>query len=109
MTDWVDAGYREKKAQLDAELGNSTPIIDYYEGKYGPNGYVLPHSCDGWHLGDIDDLRAMVTDLNEVIAEAELDTPSVLQGESFEGDETLSSVSSPSTPLTGNDEDNEEE
>ena len=34
----------------------------------GKEGYYLPHSCDEWHIGDEENARALIEDLEELIA-----------------------------------------
>lgn len=34
------------------------------------NGYVLPHKCDEWFIGDEDDVKALIDDLQRLLARA---------------------------------------
>lgn len=37
----------------------------------------LPHQCDDWEIGDADDVRAMIKDLQEALVKLEADDGAV--------------------------------
>ena len=46
--------------------------IYYEKNKYHPRGqFYLPHSCDEWVIGDLEDAKEFVESLSELIEKVE--------------------------------------
>jgi hypothetical protein len=46
-------------------------------GSTGPDIAYLPHQCDNWEIGDADDVRALIKDLQAALEKLEADDGAV--------------------------------
>jgi len=68
MFDKYGYGYREGEARIGRTGYSDDKDIAY-----------LPHSCDEWQIGDADNVRLLIADLQKILVELEKNTPTIVK------------------------------
>lgn len=62
-----DPNYRDNNQSPEWEIPEAS--LDFPEDDETPYVY-LPHQCDRWRIGEVDDVKALIADLEALITNA---------------------------------------
>ena len=60
------------RQRMSKGINITNGFVTGYQNKYQTKPeFILPHQCDEWEIGDIDDAKQFVKDLQKTISEVE--------------------------------------